>query len=204
MKVEKENRSILVLCGIITIMILMGIFSAGCFGDDDDDDNNDDNDNLDNDDDDDTEVTVKTRKVDKGDTGWFITIDSVSGDLKLEDVKFRFVELDNDLKWEKTIGEANPISVTSGDSKIYAIPYQPGTPVRDITTNVTIADQSNPKYYELAFMAYIDSRNNGRISEGDAFYIYKDYDSDGTIDLTGFYSIEIRTGNDYLAGSQEL
>ncbi len=150
-----------------------------------------------------SEVKITTRSTEKGNTGWLITIDSISGTLKLEDAKFRFVDSSKIQKWMKTTSEASLDTVISGESMVYAVPS--GTArVRDNSTGNPIIADSEPKNYELTYMVYIDSNNDEKVSEGDALWIYKDYNSDGTSDFTGSYTFEIKTANNELAASQGL
>ena len=53
-------------------------------------------------------------------------------------------------------------------------------------------------------MAYIDSDADEKVSSGDALWVYKDYDSDGTLDFTGSYTLEFKDGNNNLVGSEKL
>ncbi len=149
------------------------------------------------------EVKITTRSTGKGSTGWLISIVSVSGDLKLDDAKFRFIDGSNIQIWQKTISDASPKSISSSNSTVYAIPSTAAA-VRDNSTGITIVDDSDPKNYELAYIVYIDSNSDGKVSEGDGIWVYKDYNTDGTIDYSGLHTLEIKTANGKLAGRQSL
>ena len=98
MKATKESKPILLLIGTIMILILTTILSAGCF-EDDYEERDVTGDDLDSD----SEVKIKPRSTTKGDLGWMITIESVSGKLDLEGVKFRLLDQSNIEKSDRFI-----------------------------------------------------------------------------------------------------
>ena len=147
-------------------------------------------------------ATIRTRAKEKGTIGWQIIVDSVSGDLKLSDARFRFIDSDNIQLWQKTVSDANPAKFQKGDSYIYAIPSG-SYPVRDNETGEPVTTASSFEKYELCYMAYIDSDADEKVSSGDALWVYKDYDSDGNLDYEGSYTFEFMLGK-FVVGSEKL
>lgn len=150
-----------------------------------------------------TDVNITTHAREKGNVGWQITIDSVNGNLRLDEARFRFVDSDNIQQWERTVNDANPPRFQKGESYVYAIPSG-SAPVRDNETGSDVSGTSLFEKYELCYMAYIDSDHNQKVSSGDAIWIYKDYDSDGVIDYRGTHKLEIKDPDNTLAGSESL
>ena len=151
-----------------------------------------------------SDTVLTTRRNSKGESGWEITIESINNRLALDDVTFLLVDKDRIVLWQANSGQALPPPFLKGGSTIHAIPCTPGTPVRDGKTNDTVTNITAFMDYELCYMAFLDSDSDGKVTSTDAIWIFKDYNSDGTPDLSPGYTLEIRDDNNKLIGSSDL
>ena len=186
---KEQKRSILGLGVIVTIILLLGTLSAGCFGDDDNGDDGNDGSGT-------TGITISANKADRN-IYYSVEIVKVSGGpLNIEDAKFLIVTNAGVQKVKKAYTDANPSSITSSDTTVYPIPSGSGACTENATNgdgataDTTTVD--NPTWFEDCYFVIIDSESDGKINSGDAFYIYKDYNDDGTDDISSGYKFKIQ------------
>lgn len=149
----------------------------------------------------DNQIRITLKSPEEKTFGWKVEIASISEKLRLEDAKFQVVDNQGTLLYSLTISEANPQPFNRGLSKVY--PMTMLGPVQDNTTGNSVNSDSTFDNLEGCYIAYIDQTNDERVSAGDSFYIYKDYNNDNNNDISSNYSIEIKV-SDYTAISKEL
>ena len=136
--------------------------------------------------------TVKITTTQKDETAAYkFTIASVSGgDLNVEDAKFEMKDDEGTRLFSVQTGNANPTSLAKGLSTIYPIPSG-GSAVQDNATSATVTATSDLSDYEDAFLAVVDQNKDGKINANDAIWVYKDWERDGTQDVTSRYTFTI-------------
>jgi len=125
-----------------------------------------------------------------------IEIASVTGgSLSLSDAEFKCYTKEKVVLYEKTIFDANPTSITSGDTSGYPIPYS----VDSVRENATIGDGTTidaksltkPNVWEDCLFTYLDVQSNDKISTDDIIWVYLDYDDDGNNEIEPGYEFKI-------------
>ena len=142
-----------------------------------------------------------TIKLSEETFGWNVEIVSISGNLRLEETKFQMEDNEGILLYELLINNIDPQPFDRGISKVY--PMTMSGPVLDNTTGDVIDSGSSFNDYERCYIAYVDNTDDERVTSGDSFYIYKDYNNDNTDEISSNFSILIKAHDD-IAISKEL
>jgi len=145
-------------------------------------------------------VSISSSVTDKSQY-WKVDIVKVSGgSLSLSDAKFLMISSAGIQVFKRTINDANPTSLTSGDSTAYPIPSSAAAVNENASAGdgatVDAASLAKPQVWENCYMCYLDSNSDGKVSAGDALWVYKDYNADGTEDFTTGYRVKILDGSD--------
>jgi len=132
---------------------------------------------------------------------WRIDIVKISGSsLILINSKFTLYSKTGICVYKKTISDANPPSLTSGDTTAYPIPSG-SSPVNENSTigdgaTVDAASLTVPYVWENCYFCYVDASSDGKVSAGDGIWVFKDYNADGTDDFTPGYKFKIIDNDD--------
>ena len=147
-------------------------------------------------------VKISSLKTEKN-VAFVITISSVSGGtLNLDDAEFQITDEDGRLKYQLDTSDANPASVTSGQSVIY--PMTAGSVAVTDATGGVLDGNDGLSDYTNCTMAYIDQNNDEKVSADDSIWIYMDNNNDGTDDVENKYTFKIVDGNDETVHSKQL
>ncbi|WP_455392812.1 archaellin/type IV pilin N-terminal domain-containing protein [[Eubacterium] cellulosolvens] len=135
-------------------------------------------------------VKITATKTEKT-TAYVVSIASVSGgDLNLDDAKIEMADDEGTRVYSIQTGQANPTSVTKGQSTIYPIPSGT-TAVQDAVNSGNVGSTSNLTDYEDAYIAFVDQNSDGKINADDTIWIYKDWTRDSTQDVFSRYTFKI-------------
>ena len=126
-------------------------------------------------------------------THWEITIASISGTLAIDDLKFQMIDSSKTALYNVDINDANPSSISRGESTIFPIPSGSGG-VLDNSTNSVVTENSELKNYEYCYIAYNDQNNDERVSAGDNIWVYKDFNNNGIDDIKSNYKLQVLVG----------
>lgn len=126
------------------------------------------------------------------------------GTLSIDDAKFLLVSKQGIQEFRRTITDANPegTDMKSGDSRAYPIPVDLSDFVNyddDSTADPRIVantDLDEPEKWENCTFSFLDAQDDKKINAGDVFWIYKDYNDDGTDDVVPGYVFKILDGKD--------
>ena len=133
--------------------------------------------------------------------GWQLEITEVSGTLNLEDAKFLVIDNEGALVYSITTNNANPSAFTKGQSTVYAMTLGPNA-VKDASNNTIDGDDALSEY-SGCYLVYLDQNSDQKVNAGDSIYVYKDYDADGTEEISANYIFRIMANND-MAGEKGL
>ena len=156
-----------------------------------------------------TGISISANKADKN-IYYSVEIVKVSGgSLQLSDAKFLLVTSSGAQLINKDYRDAYPSSISVSDTTVYPIPSRPYSPVTENATNgdgATVDSNSvdNPTYFEYCYFVIVDSETDGKINSGDCFWIYKDYNDDGTNEITSGYKFKILDGDGNEVLTKEL
>ena len=143
--------------------------------------------------------SIKTEKQ----TAYVITISSVSGGtLNLDEAEFQITDEDGALQYRLNINDANPTSVTKGESKIY--PMTDGTVAVTDSAGGLLDETDSLSDYTNCTIAYIDQNDDEKVSADDSIWIYMDNDNDDIDDVENKYTFKIVDGNDEIVHSKQL
>ncbi|WP_455391669.1 hypothetical protein [[Eubacterium] cellulosolvens] len=177
-----NNPRLVQIIIISSILIIIIIFNAGCFGTPEEDSGNG------------TSALSATKK----DTtySYEITIAAVSGGtFAIEETTFAVTASDGTKIGAVKTPDANPPMFNREESMIYPIPTG-GGPVIDRETNAPVTDTTEFSNYENCFLTVVDSNSDNLLSIGDMIIIFKDNNADNTDDITEGCTIKIVDEND--------
>jgi flagellin-like protein len=147
-------------------------------------------------------VKISSLKTEKQ-TAFLITISSVSGGtLNLDEAEFQITDEDGTLQYRLNINDANPATVSSGQSIIY--PMTAGTVAVTDPTGGALDSAVSLSDYTNCTIAYIDQNDDEKVSADDSMWIYMDNNNDGTDDVENKYTFKIVDGNDETVHSKQL
>jgi len=140
----------------------------------------------------------------KADKNIYYSIDIVKisgGSLNIANAKFLIITSSGVQLINRAYTDASPSSLTQGDTTVYPIPSSLSPVYENSSTGdgATVdTDTINyPLRWEGCYLAFIDSESDGKVNAGDAIWIYKDYNDDGTNEISSGYKIKILDNNDY-------
>jgi hypothetical protein len=108
------------------------------------------------------------------------------------------IDYDSNTIFEAYIENADPSVVKTTNGNIYAIPSGSGPVIDSFQGGVPIRANSSIFNYNDCYMAYQDTDGNYQLSSSDKIYIFKDFESDGSLDVIDGDSISIKIGNDVI------
>ena len=131
------------------------------------------------------------------------------GSLNLHDAKFLLITSSGAQLINKDYRDAYPSSISTGDTTVYPIPSRDYSPVTENASygdgaTVDSSSVNNPTYFEYCYFVILDSESDGKINSGDCFWIYKDYNDDGTNEITSGYKFKILDGDGNEVLTKEL
>ena len=133
---------------------------------------------------------------------WQVGIATKSGgNLELEDTVFKVINQNHVQLFTITINDANPAWLEKDQYQVY--PMTKGSAVTDDSTGAVIDERTSFEDYLGCYIAYIDYDSNGRVSQSDYLLVYKDYDNDGTTEVTTGSKVGIFE-NDTLIAERDL